>query len=317
MYTEAMAISRALHTSAGPGWHPPEADLRAFVARTMMDVAVGDRLPTVRDLALVTGASLGSVQTAVSGLVADGALETRRRGQLGTLLLGRDLGLLWEACEASPVIVALPVSLTDIVQGLATGIKTQLARIGIRSFSMFIAGASSRVEALHRGSCHLAVMSGLGVDLVCGPEERTLLELPPGSYVEHSVVIRKGVDRPERALVDRRSLDQEHLTRLEFGSTCELIAAPSVQFPRLLQRGVGDAAVWGSQEIPSHLADLLIQRPLSDATREKVGGRHRVATIVGMRRDGAVAAVAGEAFDAADLAEIQQATIDGHLIPEY
>jgi hypothetical protein len=299
------------------GEQPPDADLRAFVARTMMDVAVGDRLPTVRDLALMTGASLGSVQAAVSGLVGDGALETRRRGQLGTLLLARDLGLLWEACESSPMIVALPVSLTDIVQGLATGIKAQLGRVGIRSFSMFIAGAASRIEALHRGSCHLAVMSALGVDLVCGPEETTLLELPAGSYVEHSVVVRRGVERPERALVDRRSIDQEYLTQMEFGDTCELVTATSVQFPRLLERGVGDAAVWGSQEMPERLRDLMVQRPLSEATRERLGDRHRVATIVGMRRDSAVAAVAEEAFDAADLAGIQQATIDGHLIPEY
>src|SRR6185312_14138428 len=101
---------------------------------------------------------------------------------------------------------ALPVSLTDSVQGLATGIKTQLGRLGIRSFSMFIAGAGSRLEALHRGSCHLAVMSALGVDLVCGPDETILIALPPGSYLEHSVVVRKGVTRPKRALVDRRSI---------------------------------------------------------------------------------------------------------------
>jgi hypothetical protein len=36
-----------------------------------------------------------------------------------------------------------------------------------------------------------------------------------------------------------------------------------------------------------------------------------------MRGDSAVAAVAAEAFSAADLAALQQATIDGQLIPEY
>jgi hypothetical protein len=294
--------------------------LRTVVARLLMGMPAGSRLPTIRELAQTTRASVGSVQAAMAALDESGAIVIRRRGHLGTFLVERDIGKLWSAVYNSPLVVALPLSNTERIQGLATGIKAQLQAAGIDMFSMFIVGPATRLEALHRGACHAVVMSDLAAGELVTGEETIALSLPRHTYVGDHLVLQRINARAEplRIMIDERSIDQQLLSRLEFaGEDVEYVSTSAMQFARLLENGVADAVVWRSDEVPERLRDVVNRRPLSDSTLAQVGDRYTCAQLVALRRDDAVRAVLDAALDVDGLVATQRAMAEGRLIPEY
>lgn len=296
------------------------SELRAILARLLIAMPAGERLPTVREFAKTTGASVGSVQGALAELAERGAVSLHHRGHLGAFLVEQDLGRLWEAAEGSPLVIALPLSNTDRIQGLATGLKAQLRTAGIETFSIFIAGSRHRLETLRRGGCHATVMSDLAAGKLCGEGEAGVLRLPPQSYVgEHRVLERKRARRqPRRAVIDERSIDQQVLSQLEFADhEIETVSAAYMQFGRLLETRAADVAVWSVDEVPERLRDLVRMRPLSERTRAQIGDRDTRAQVVTTRNAGTVEALLAGVLDADELTATQRAVMDGRVVAEY
>ena len=105
-------------------------DLTRYLARDLMRLEAGDRIPTVRALAAEHGASLASVQTALARLEAEGAVTIVRRGRLGAYLESRSLPGLWASSDGAPLIMALPLPSNLRGQGLATAVNCRSRRPG-------------------------------------------------------------------------------------------------------------------------------------------------------------------------------------------
>lgn len=312
------AFLSAQRLRALPG--PSASELRAVLARLLIAMPAGERLPTVRELAGTTGASVGSVQGVLAGLVEHGAVSIHRRGHLGAFLVEHDLGRLWQAAEGSPLVIALPLSNTVRIQGLATGLKAQLRAAGIETFSIFVAGSRRRLETLRRGGCHATVMSGLAARELCGEGEAGVLRLPPRSYVgEHRVLERKHARRqPRRAVIDELSIDQQVLSRLEFaGRDIEPVPAAYMQFERLFETKAAEVAVWSVDEVSVRLRELVRMRPLSERTRAQIGDRDTCAQVVASRNAGTVGALLAGVLNADRLTATQREVMDGLVVPEY
>lgn len=278
------------------------------------------RLPTVRELVREHGSSLASIHAAIARLEAAGAIELERRGRLGAFLVSRSVGGLWAAAEGGPLVVSLPLASSQRYEALATAIKQLLTKAGLEVFLIFVRGSRQRLQAVRDGRCHLAVMSSFAAGELCGPRERVVLELAPNSYnTGHRVFSAPGKPhRPLRIIVDRHSADQQLLTALEFGGDeVELLPAMTGQISRLLTNGQADAAVWTSDEMQATRLEGILDRPLSELVRIRVGDSDTRAALVGRASDADLLTALLAPVDPAEVARIQHEVMSGQLVPEY
>lgn len=278
------------------------------------------RVPTVRELVREHRSSLASIHAAIARLEAAGAIELERRGRLGAFLVSRSIGALWAAAEGGPLVVSLPLASSQRYEALATAIKQLLTKVGLEVFLIFVRGSRQRLQAVREGRCHLAVMSSFAAAELSGPDDRVVLELGPDSYNTGHRVFWSPAEphRPMRVIVDRHSADQQLLTALEFGgSEVELLPAMTGQITRLLTNGQGDAAVWTSDEMQATRLDGILDRPLSESVRTRVGDTDTRAALVGRASEADLLRAVLAHVEAAEVARIQLEVMTGQLVPEY
>ena len=216
----------------------------------------------------------------------------------------------------------LPLPSTPRYEGLATGIKTLLTQAGIEVFFIFIRGSRQRLKALRQGRCHVAVMSSFAADELCGRQETSVLELPAESFVaEHRIFIKRSLSSRYmqlRVAVDRDSVDQQRLAELEFRNRkVEFVSANYIQLARVLEKDLADAAVWSLDEMGKRQLPLIESLPLSEGVRQQVGDSDTRASLIARRGDSSVHAAVAEGIDVEILMQIEQAVLDGQMVPEY
>lgn len=278
------------------------------------------RVPTVRELVHEHRSSLASIHAAISRLEAAGAIELERRGRLGAFLVSRSIGPLWTAAEGGPLVVSLPLASSQRYEALATAIKQLLTKEGLEVFLIFVRGSRQRLQAVREGRCHLAVMSSFAAAELCGPEDRMVLQLGPNSYnTGHRVFCSPAeLHQPMRVIVDRHSADQQLLTALEFGEGgVELLPAMTGQITRLLTNGQADAAVWTSDEMQATRLEGILDRPLAESVRARVGDSDTRAALVGRAGDADLLSALLAHVAPAEVARIQHEVMSGQLVPEY
>jgi hypothetical protein len=300
-------------------------DLTHSLARDLMRYEPGERLPTVRALAAEHGASLASVQAALSRLEADGAVSIVRRGRLGAHLADKSLRRLWTAAEGAPLILALPLPSNLRGQGLATGIKTVLEEAGIDTFLTFVRGSRNRLRALRERRCHIVILSALAARINEDPgllvtylpkqtfaeERRVFLYRPdPGAHeAEH---------RPLRVVVDSDSADLQRITELEFADQAvQFVPAVYMQSISLIESGRADAAVWDLDETTRRLPPHVTSRPLSDRVREIIGDDDTRAAMVTRADDPPAGIIVEQRLQPERIVEIQEQVLSGELAPGY
>ncbi len=301
-------------------------DLARQLARDLMVLGEGERLPTIRALAALHGASLASVQAALARLEADAAVGVVRRGRLGAYLETRSLPRLWAAAEGAPLILALPLPSNLRGQGLATGIKTVLEEAGFDTFLTFVRGSRNRLRALLEDRCHIAVMSGLAAGINHRPDLR-ITKLPPDTFAEERRVFENrevragrpgGEGRPLRVVIDNDSADLRWLTELEFaGQDVEFVPAVYMQSVSLIESGRADAAVWDLDETTRRLPPHVISRPLAEHVRAIVGEDDTRAAFVTRADDPAPQVIVDDCLPSERIADIQRRVLSGELVPGY
>lgn len=218
------------------------------------------------------------------------------------------------------MVVSLPLASSQRYEALATAIKQLLTTAGLEVFLIFVRGSRQRLQAVREGRCHLAVMSSFAAAAVCGPDDRVVLELGPNSYNTGHRVFSAPMEphRPMRVIVDRHSADQQLLTAMEFGDgEVELLPAMTGQITRLLTNGQGDAAVWTSDEMQATRLEGILDRPLRDSVRARVGDTDTRAAFVGRARDADLLSALLAHVDPDEFARIQLEVMTGQLVPEY
>jgi hypothetical protein len=264
---------------------------------------------------------VGATQEALARFEVDGAISVNRQRRESTLVR-RALGDLWSAAEGGPLILALPLPSTRRIEGLATGIKAQLAQAGVEAYLVFVRGSHQRMLALRQQRCHAVVMSALAAKELCGPEEETILELPVGSFVkEHRVYVtrdRATHDEPLRVVMDRDSLDFQLLTELEFrNSGATFVPATYMQFPRLIAERRAEAVIWDVEEAESRMPSFVQDRPLSQRVLDQIGDRNLRAACVVRASDLSVQHVLTACLDPTTVMTIQREVVESQRLPEY
>jgi YhfZ C-terminal domain/Helix-turn-helix domain len=297
-------------------------DLQIRLAESLIQLKIGQRLPSIRNLAASTHMSVGSVSTALNGLQDLGAVKIEKRGHLGSVLVDLSVVELWNLVEGDPLVIAMTLPMHRRFEGLATGIKMSLERAGISVYLIFIRGSRTRLKALREKRCHVAIMSGLAASELCDDGQEILCTLPPGTWVSnYSLFYRQNplqVERMLRVVVDPDSYDHKRLTELEFeGQQVELRPASFVQFPRLLKNGEIDALVWTTDQEEAFLGNGIANRPISDRVMQLAGEKSISATFVGRAGSDILRAVLNTTLDPDEIMQVQREVVRGKLIPEY
>jgi hypothetical protein len=297
-------------------------DITSQVAAYLFTVEEGERLLTVRELADLLGASVGSISHALSTLEEEHVAAINRRGHLGSFLEGRSVGRLWQIAKDEPVVVAHSLPSHRRFEGLAGGIKRLLSDEHIQTYSIFLRGSLTRMRALEEKRCHVTVLSRFAADDLCHDEEEIVLTLPPGSFITgHKVFYRPrkdGIDRPLRVAIDRTSYDHYRLTELEFkDQDVTFVDTNATLIRRLLVEGVVDAAMWTTDDMEFHLIPEVLERPLSESVLQAIGDTDTCAALVIRADDQLTRNLIKSVIDIEALIAYQKAVILGEIVPDF
>ncbi|MEW6228250.1 MAG: GntR family transcriptional regulator YhfZ [Bacillota bacterium] len=198
----------------------------------------------------------GTVQAALRYLEECGAIRLEPRGHKGTYLTFHDRERLWEVIGSGPVLGSMPLPYTRRYEGLATGLYDGFAALRIPFIVAYMRGGWSRYEALQLGKFDFAVMSRFAAETLVqgGAEVEMPITLGEGTHLAgHVAYVRdssiKTLSDGMRVGIDRESIDQAELTRMEFED--KEITLVEITYNQLLEKLSAeeiDVAIWSIDE---------------------------------------------------------------------
>ncbi|OYD06809.1 GntR family transcriptional regulator YhfZ [Paludifilum halophilum] len=228
------------------------------IARQLIGLPIGSRLPRIDDFVNALRTARGTVQGALKLLEESGAVQLDPRGHLGTFLTNKDQTLLWEIAGRNALVGVMPLPYSRRYEGLATGLVESFQLMNIPFHIAHMRGAHRRIEAVRNRRFDFAIVSRWAAEKTC-QESIDLSVLQ--AFGEKTYVNRHGIlfaDQSEdrirpgmRVGIDPSSPDQSDLTRAECrGLDIQWIEVNYMQLFPQLENGEIDAAVWNLDEIP-------------------------------------------------------------------
>ena len=292
------------------------------VARQLLELEPGDRLPTAVELQTQLGVGSGTVQRILKSLESVKTVTLRARGHLGTYIETSDVIGLWKAAGLGAPHVALPPVGSREILGIAMALTSELERLVSLPTFGYYRGAAARIARLAESADLTVVSSGAAAHLGLIDDPMYLTrELAPNSYYAPGslVVVSRGGRRssePLRVGIDPTSDDHERLTRAEFAdASAEFVPTDFRRLPVAVLEGEIDTGIWHRVEllITPEQAGLEV-RPIGRATT-KLSTELSTATLV------ACAATPGAALlrdiDAAELVRIADLVVASSDTSEF
>lgn len=259
----------------------PAATVLPVLARELLVIGAGGRLPTAMQLQERLGVGSGTVQRAIRELEWAGAIELNSRGHLGTRLVSSDEAALWSYAQLPPVHVLLPAYGARESSGVAFSLARWLDGFGARCTAGFQQGAGKRLGSVVGERADVAVMSSGARDQLRSAEpapagDLVVVDLGPNTYyAQGSLVLVSrpgGPGRHPRVAVDPHSSDHQRLTRAEFGGDADprFVEVDFTTVPRAVAEGVVDTGIWHTVDalIPPELAGLAVDGLATAAARD-------------------------------------------------
>ena len=303
-------------------YHRKGIEVNRKLAAYFLSLQKGDSIKSIRNLSQSLQASLGLISQSITEIEENGAVAIERRGQLGSFIKEISIGKLWQIAIGEPLVIAHTLPSNRRYEGLAAAIKGAFHDAGIETYFIFIRGSRTRIKALRDHRCHIAITSLFAADGLCKTTESVVLSLPPGSFVgSHQLFLRANVPAAERTLsaaVDPDSYDQMRLSKIEFqGQEVEFKKITFMNIFHYLSTNQVDVAIWTEDDMQSHLSNNIKKQSLSPHTQEAAGTSNTQAALITRSGDTVVSAVINKVLLPSQLMEVQQAVMDGMIIPEY
>lgn len=291
------------------------------LARRLLSVAPGERIPTTSDIAADLGVGFGTVEKAFIALRDGNVVKTRARGQMGTFLLERDLPRQWGAAGLGPAVGLLPIPNSMLFVGLATGLTAWLEKTRVPFTLNFKNGGRARLAALVNGRADFIVVSKQTAELICADDQtiNTAFELSEQTYYAgHHILKRTDLAKPREDWligVDPTSFDHIAFCKDLFpGAATREVRY--VNLPYAIAKGDIDASAVHSRSLaPLEVAQFLSIEPTE---RWEAAFRNKSAAVVLCRADNLpLRAVFAEADDPLLVQQIQKSVLNGEREPEY
>ena len=235
-----------------------------LLARDVLCLDVGDRLPTSLQYQEQLGVGSGTVQKALRILEGSRAAGFTSRGHQGTFVARRHLGRLWAIAGLGAVTGAMPLPDSREGAGLAAGLRNEFDLLAIPLQMRYMHGSAARLEAVRKGRADFAVLSAaasVSAREGAGAGRWIERDLGPCSYYSEDslgVLTRpglrdKGGTATWRVGIDRDSYDHMHLTLAEFPPEVGRYEYKTQDYQRLPAAVAGrviDTAVWHRITLP-------------------------------------------------------------------
>lgn len=298
------------------------SDINQKLAEYFLSLEPGLNIESVRDLAASLDASVGLISESIAYLEESGAISIERRGQLGSFLTGSSIGALWNLARNEPLVISHTLPSNRRYEGLAAALKKVFNKEGIDTYFIFIRGSKTRLNSLREKRCAIAIVSQFAAEGLKTRQDQIAAVLQPGSFSKsHQVFFRSDIPankKPLEAAIDTDSFDQTQLSNIEFKS--EDVNYQRITFMNIqhyLATKKVDMAIWTEEDMQDRLGDNILMRPLSEPTRSLIKDRNTRAALVIRAEDQATCHLINKLVNADEITAIQNAVVDGDMIPEY
>lgn len=250
------------------------AEIAADIARRLIAIPVGERLPTVGELSRQYHVGFGTVHKVLRQIEERGAVQLEVRGHLGTVLAAKNLDALWRLSGHGTLIGALPLPTSREYRALASGLYAEFRGSEIPFDVVFINGGRKRLDLVGSGRFDFAVVSATAAQRAQAetPGFRVFRRLAPGSYYAPDsmvVIAAPHVEDKEQIGVigiDPSSIDHALLSRAEFRDRpVRTVECSYENIPELVAAGELDGAVWHRTSAGFGDTDALRVYPLGGA----------------------------------------------------
>ena len=237
----------------------------SFLARELIGIPTGDKIPTFSQLSNSLKYSRGTLQNAMGNLQSIGAITLVKRGTLGTFIKDKNIGLLLGCTGISYISGTMPLPYTKAYEGLATGLFDTFSTNTHLSIDIaYMRGSKRRINGVEKGQYDFTITSRLAANsaVEAGAAIAITREFGVGSYLSaQSIVFResgiKTIADGMRIGVDKSSLDHARLTEsLTKDKNITYVDINYNQILTFIEKSEIDAAVWNVDNILESHATL-------------------------------------------------------------
>ena len=192
------------------------------LAKQLINVNVGERIPTVAEMAKSNNMAIGTTHNALKVLESENAIEIISKGHMGSFLSKKDKRLLLSFAGIEQLVGAMPLPYTKRYEGLATGLINELeVNNDIPINLAFMRGAKMRISMVLQGRYDFAIVSKFAAEehLKTNDDIIQLLSFGANSYTSEHVIMFHDNEFSEvmdgmKIGIDNSSIDQANLTKL-------------------------------------------------------------------------------------------------------
>jgi hypothetical protein len=299
-----------------------QGDAAIRIARELISLRRGERIPRVQDFARKLQIGNGTVQAALHFLENAGAVKLASAGHKGTYLVEVDYQRLWSVGGRSTIYGSMPLPYSRRYEGLATGLYSAVSKDGPPLALSYMRGARNRLAALRERHVDLVVLSAFANEQVARewPLE-VVVRLGPGTYAEHALIIRDGVpgrlENGMRVGIDPSSIDQQLLIEAEAeGCAIVTVEVGYMHAAEMLLRGEIDATIWNIDEVSVRFPELKVV-PLRTARAQAIARLAGEAVLVTRPESPEVGQITNALLDWDVVLQVQAEVVAGRRYPAY
>lgn len=292
------------------------------IAKRMVELEIGERIPRISDLADEFGMGRGTVQEAFRILENNGAIKLVSRGNLGTYILEKNQRILLRTSGINKFVGAMTLPYSKRFEGLATGLSHCFEKLDFSLNFTFTRGAEQRIEALLERKIDFAIVSRLAADMKLGKDNELELAFSFGlkSFVSlHTIFLADSsldyVQDRMKIGIDSLSVSQRELTLAEFKDfDVQYVEQNYLHLPEMLRLKQIDALVWNRDEMAQHvpLKQVNLRTPLAIEKAEKIGE----AVCLVHSRNFAIKKIL-EMLSIENILKVQRLVENGEMLPSY
>jgi DNA-binding transcriptional ArsR family regulator len=290
------------------------------IAKILMGVSSGNRIPKISELSDQLGMGRGTVQVALKRLEETGIIQLESRGHQGTYLLQIDITEMWKLVAFQTLAGAMPLPYSKRYEGLATGLYQAFEEINLPFNLAYMRGADSRIDSLINKRYDFVLISHHAAKKAIdqGKQIEVILNFGTGSYLSAHTLLFDNEEFCEikngmKIGVDSDSIDQRDLTyKVCEGKQVDYIELPYTQILSNLQIGQIDACVFNGDEIEEKYINIK-RVPIPQLEQKS----NTEAVVLVRKEDTNIFKNLFSLIDVSKILTIQNHVMDGKQYPKY
>lgn len=292
------------------------------LAKDLMQLKKGDRIPIISDYQEQFGIARGTVQNALQFLKDKEAITSESRGHLGTFLTDINYDILQKYALPDEIIGTMPLPYSRLYEGFATGLYEAFHIRQIRLNMAYVRGSKDRIQSVVNGVYHFAVVSKFAANQAIANDDPVTIVMDFGvhTYLSRHIILfaedaKTGIENGMRVGLDSSSFDQQALTKeLTKDYDVQFVEIPGHQLIHGLKEGQLDAGVWNYDEIVDKNYQHLNYQFIEDNQLQR---EMSTSVIICQKNEAMLQTILKKNVAKESLLEIQKQVVEGKTIPRY